>query len=121
MLIDPFFSLQNFFPVFLSAGLFFIGMAGVLIRKNILVILMSLELMLNAVNLNLLAFSKLYGLEDGPLFIFFIICVAAAEAGVGLALAVRVYNKFKSTNVSVLNLLKRKIKTLWFWLLFYPL
>ena len=106
MLVDSFGSLESFFPVFLSAALFSIGMAGVLIRKNLLVILMSLELMLNAVNLNLLAFSKMYGLKDGPVFIFFIICVAAAEAGVGLALAVRVYNKFKNVDVSTLNLLK---------------
>ena len=69
--------------MFLAAALFFIGMAGVLMRKNILVILMSLELMLNAVNLNLLAFGKMYGLEDTPVLIFFIICIAAAEAGVG--------------------------------------
>ena len=106
MLIDPFLSLHSFFPIFLSAALFFIGMTGVLMRKNLLVILMSLELMLNAVNLNLLAFSKMYGFEDGPVLIFFIICVAAAEAGVGLALAVRAYNKFKNLDVSSLNLLK---------------
>lgn len=106
MLINPLLSLQAFFPVFLAAALFFIGMTGVLMRKNILVILMSLELMLNAVNLNLLAFGKMYGLEDAPVLIFFIICVAAAEAGVGLALAVRVYRKFKDINVSSLNLLK---------------
>ena len=106
MLIDPISSLQTFFPLFLAAGLFFIGLTGVLMRKNILVILMSLELMLNAVNLNLLAFAKMYGLEEAPVFIFFVICVAAAEAGVGLALAVRVYKKFKTINISSLNLLK---------------
>ena len=106
MLIDPLSSLHSFFPVFLASALFFIGMAGVLIRKNILVILMSLELMLNAVNLNLLALSKIYGFEEAPPLIFFIICISAAEASVGLALAVRVYNKFKSTDVSSLTLLK---------------
>ena len=106
MLIEPLSSFHSFFPVFLASALFFIGMAGVLMRKNILVILMSLELMLNAVNLNLLALSKIYGFEDGPPLIFFIICVAAAEAGVGLALAVRVYNKFKSIDVSSLTSLK---------------
>ncbi len=106
MLIDPLSALHSFFPVFLAAALFFIGMAGVLIRKNILVILMSLELMLNAVNLNLLAFSKIYGWEEGSVLIFFIICIAAAEAGVGLALAVRVYNKLKKIDVSSLTLLK---------------
>lgn len=106
MLIDLFSSLQDFFPLFVASALFFIGMAGVLIRRNILVILMSLELMLNAVNLNLLAFSKLYGLEEAPLLIFFIICVAAAEAGVGLALAIRIYKTFKNISVSSLKLLK---------------
>ena len=106
MLFDPFLSLHNFFPIFLASALFFIGLAGLLMRKNILVILMSLELMLNAVNLNLLAFSKMSGWEDGPVIIFFIICIAAAEAGVGLALAVRIYKKFKKISVSSLTLLK---------------
>lgn len=106
MLFDSLASIETFFPVFLSAGLFCIGLAGVLIRKNILVVLMSLELMLNAVNLNLLAFSKLYDLKEGPVFIFLIICVAAGEAGIGLALAVRVYNKFKNINISDLKTLK---------------
>ncbi len=106
MLFDPLSSLQPFSPIFLAGALFFIGLTGVLTRRNILVILMSLELMLNAVNLNLLAFSKIYGLESAPALIFFIICVAGAEAGVGLALAVRVYKKFKSIDVSSLRLLK---------------
>lgn len=106
MLIDPLSSLQTFLPVFVAGGLFFIGLAGVLIRKNILIILMSLELMLNAVNLNLLAFSKIYGYEEGPVFIFFIVCLAAGEAGVGLALAVKVYRKFKTADISSLRLLR---------------
>lgn len=106
MLLDSFSSFHSFFPIFLSSALFFIGLAGVLVRKNLLVILMSLELMLNSVNLNFLAFAKIYGFEQAPVYIFFIICLAAAEAGVGLALAVRVYNKFKSLNVGKLNMLK---------------
>ena len=106
MLLEPFISLQSFFPVFLSCGLFFIGMTGVLVRKNLLIILMSLELMLGAVNLNFLSFAKIYGFESAPVYIFFIICVAAAEAGVGLALAVRVYKKLKTVNVESLKLLK---------------
>ncbi|MCY4320901.1 MAG: NADH-quinone oxidoreductase subunit NuoK [Bdellovibrionaceae bacterium] len=106
MLFDPVSSLQNFFPVFLSAGLFFIGLTGLLIRKNLLVILMSLELMLVAVNLNFLSFANIYGFESAPVYIFFIICIAAAEAGVGLALTVRVYKKFKTVNIENLNLLK---------------
>ena len=106
MLISGFSSIEIFSAVFLSAGLFCIGLMGVLIRKNLLVVLMSLELMLNAVNLNLLAFSKIYNLSDGPVFIFLIICVAAGEAGVGLALAVRVYKKLKNINISSLKGLK---------------
>ena len=106
MFFEPLNALQNHFPIFLSAILFFIGLAGVLIRSNILVILMSLELMLNAVNLNLIAFSKINQLEEGGIFVFFIICIAAAEAGVGLALAVRIYNKFKIVSVDGLKNLK---------------
>ena len=98
--------LEAFFPLFLSAGLFFIGLTGLLIRKNILIILMSLELMLNSVNLNLVAFSNLYQLKEGPLLVFFIMSIAAAEAGVGLALAVRIYHKFKHLQVDNLNQLK---------------
>ena len=95
-----------FFPFFLSALLFFIGMVGVLMRRNVLVILMSLELMLNAVNLNILSFSSVYGLKEGPVLVFFIMCVAAAEVGVGLALAVRVYKIFKGINVDSLKQLR---------------
>lgn len=102
------FSLETnlFLPLFVSAALFFIGLTGVLIRKNLLFILMSLELMLNAVNLNLVTFSRIYGWEDGPLLVFFIMTLAAAEAGVGLALAVRVYRVFKEVDVTKLNQLK---------------
>ena len=109
MLLDSLFSLSGVFPIFLSSALFFIGMTGVLLRKNLLIILMSLELMLSAVNLNFLAFAKLYGYQEAPIYIFFIICIAAAEAGVGLALSVRIYNKFKTLDVSSLNLLKDNI------------
>ena len=100
------FEVNLFLPLFISAALFFIGMAGVLIRKNLLFILMSLELMLNAVNLNLVTFSRLYGWEDGPLVVFFIMTLAAAEAGVGLALAVRVYKIFKKVDVTEISHLK---------------
>ena len=100
------FEINLFLPLFVAAALFFIGMAGVLIRKNLLFILMSLELMLNAVTLNLMSFSRIYGWEDGPLLVFFIMTLAAAEAGVGLALAVRVYTIFKKINVAELNQMK---------------
>ena len=100
------FETNLFLPLFVSAALFFIGLAGVLIRKNLLFILMSLELMLNAVNLNLITFSRIYGWEDGPLLVFFIMTLAATEAGVGLALAVRVYKVFKETDVTKLSQLR---------------
>ena len=106
MFLEPLESLHSFFPVFVSSALFFIGMAGVLLRKNLLVLLMSLELMLNAVNLNLLAFAKIYGFQSAPIYIFFIICIAAAEAGVGLALATHVYKRFKTVDLDHLDRLK---------------
>ena len=95
-----------FLPLFISALLFFIGLFGVLTRKNILIVLMSLELMLQAVNINFVAFSKAYGFVDGPPYIFFIMTLAAAEAGVGLALAVRAYKLFKSIRIDEFNRLK---------------
>lgn len=93
-------------PFFVSGALFFVGLTGVLIRKNILVILMSLELMLNAVNLNFISFASVYGLEESAVFVFFIMSVAAAEAGVGLALAWRIYKVFKEVSVDSLNQMK---------------
>ncbi|MCY4512731.1 MAG: NADH-quinone oxidoreductase subunit NuoK, partial [Bdellovibrionales bacterium] len=77
------FSENLFLPVFLSGLIFFIGLFGVLVRRNVLVILMSLELMLNGVNLNILSFARIYGWEEGPVLVFFIMTLAAAAAGVG--------------------------------------
>ena len=94
-----------FLPVFLSGLIFFIGLFGVLVRRNVLVILMSLELMLNGVNLNILSFARIYGWEEGPVLVFFIMTLAAAAAGVGLALAVRVYRIFKEVEVTSFNTL----------------
>lgn len=99
------FSENLFLPVFLSGLIFFIGLFGVLVRRNVLVILMSLELMLNGVNLNILSFARIYGWEEGPVLVFFIMTLAAAAAGVGLALAVRVYRIFQSVEVTSLNTL----------------
>ena len=100
------FSENLFLPVFLSGMIFFIGLFGVLVRRNILVILMSLELMLNGVNLNILSFARIYGWEEGPVLVFFIMTLAAAAAGVGLALAVRVYRVFKAVEVTSFNSLR---------------
>ena len=100
------FSENLFLPVFLSGMIFFIGLFGVLVRRNVLVILMSLELMLNGVNLNILSFARIYGWEEGPVLVFFIMTLAAAAAGVGLALAVRVYRIFKAVEVTSFNTLR---------------
>lgn len=92
----------------LVAGLLFaIGLLGVLLRKNTLVIYMSLELMLNAVNLALIAFSRYNGTMDGNLFVFFIITVAAAEVAVGLAIIVALFRRRQSVMVDNLNALSR--------------
>jgi len=79
---------------------------GVLMRRNAIIILMCVELMLNAVNLLMVAFSTYLGNADGQLFVFFIMVVAAAEAAVGLAILVMVYRNTKSTDISFLDKLK---------------
>lgn len=88
--------------LFVSGLLFIIGFFGVLFRRNTLVMLMSLELMLNAVNLALVAFSRYHNSMDGNLFVFFIIAVAAAEVAVGLAILVALYRKRQSVMVDEL-------------------
>ncbi len=90
-----------------SGLLFAIGFLGVLLRKNTLVIYMSLELMLNAVNLALVAFSRFNNTMDGNLFVFFIITVAAAEVAVGLAIIVALYRRRETVMVDQLNALSR--------------
>ena len=90
-----------------SGMLFSIGVLGVILRKNTLVIYMSLELMLNAVNLALVAFSRYNGTMDGNLFVFFIITVAAAEVAVGLAIVVALYRRRQTVMVDQLNSLSR--------------
>ncbi len=83
----------------LSAVLFVLGMLGVLLRRNAIVILMSIELMLNAVNVSFIAFSRYAGNIDGQVMVFFVMTIAAAEAAVGLALAVTIFKKFKEVNI----------------------
>ncbi|MFP4165701.1 MAG: NADH-quinone oxidoreductase subunit NuoK [Opitutales bacterium] len=92
----------------LVAGLLFsIGFLGVLVRKNTLVIYMSLELMLNAVNLALVAFSRYNGSMDGAVFVFFIITVAAAEVAVGLAIIVALFRRRQTVMVDQINAMSR--------------
>lgn len=90
----------------LSAVLFCIGMIGVLIRKNAIVIFMCVELMLNAVNLSLISFSSFYGNLQGQILVFFTLAVAAAEAVVGLAIIIAIFRNKLSVDISNINLMK---------------
>lgn len=90
----------------LSAVLFGFGVLGVLLRRNLLVIYMSIELMLNAANLAFVAFGRLHGVLDGQLFVFFSMVVAAAEVAVGLGIVVAVYKQLHSVDVDQVNLFK---------------
>lgn len=97
-------TLGNYLVV--SAILFAIGTVGVLTRKNAIVVFMCIELMLNAVNLTFIAFSKHLGNLDGQIFVFFIMTVAAAEAAVGLALFIAFFNNRESIDIDDVNMLK---------------
>ncbi len=101
----------------LAASLFCIGVVGVLTRRNAIIVFMCVELMLNAVNLLLVAFSKMHGSavtpatistagSDAQLFVFFIMVVAAAEVSIGLAIIVMMYRNVHSTDINFLNRLK---------------
>ena len=96
--------LMNF--LLLSSLLFCIGVYGVLARKNSVLVLMSIELILNAVNINLVAFGVITGTISGHVFALFIIAVAAAEVGVGLALVILIYRNRRSIDLNQLNLMK---------------
>ena len=90
----------------LGAVLFCIGVYGVIARKNAVMVLMSIELILNSVNINLLAFSALHNNLDGNVFALYIIAVAAAEVGVGLAMVLLVYRNRKSISLDELSDMK---------------
>jgi NADH-quinone oxidoreductase subunit K len=92
--------------ILLSIIIFSIGVIGVLIRRNAIVIFMSVELMLNAVNLLLTAFSVHHNDPSGQVFVFFIMALAAAEVAIGLAIIVMIYRNTNSTDVNILNKLK---------------
>jgi NADH-quinone oxidoreductase subunit K len=89
----------------LSAVLFVIGVVGVLIRRNAIIIFMCVELMLNAVNLTFIAFSRAYG-ASGQVFVVFVMTVAAAEAAVGLAIIIAIFRHRQSVNLQNINLMK---------------
>ena len=90
----------------LAAILFTIGAGGVLVRRNTLVVLMCVEMMMNAVNLTFVAFSRQLGSLTGQVFVFMIMTVAAVEAAVGLAILVELYRHTKSVNIDDFNSLK---------------
>ena len=92
--------------IILSAILFTIGVLGVLIRRNALIIFMSIELMLNAANLAMVAFGSLFQSFSGQIFVFFVIAVAAAEVAVGLALIVEIFKSKRSIDVDQMNSMK---------------
>jgi NADH-quinone oxidoreductase subunit K len=91
--------------LFFSAVLFTIGVVGVLTRRNAIIIFMCVELMLNAVNLTFIAFSRVYG-AAGQVFVFFVMTVAAAEAAVGLAIIIALFRHRRSVDLQRMNLLR---------------
>lgn len=90
----------------LSATLFSIGVLGVLIRRNAIVVFMCIEIMLNAVNISLIAFDRYLNQHDGQIFSFMVICVAAAEVSVGLAIVIALFRNKPTVNLDELNLMK---------------
>ena len=92
--------------IYLSVALFCIGVLGVLFRRNAIIIFMCVELMLNAVNLLMVAFSRYFGDTSGQVFVFFVMVIAAAEVAVGLAILMMIFRNTKSTDIDTLNRLK---------------
>ncbi len=92
--------------LYLASVLFVIGMLGVLVRREAIIIFMCIELMLNAVNLTFVAFSRIHGALHGQIFVLFALAVAAAEVVVGLAIIVAIFRRQQTTDVDRINLLK---------------
>jgi NADH-quinone oxidoreductase subunit K len=90
----------------LSAFMFITGVAGVLTRRNAIVVFMSIELMLNSANLSMVAFSSFLGHSAGQLFVFFVMTVAAAEAAIGLAIIIAMFRNKLTLNIDEINILK---------------
>lgn len=90
----------------LSAFMFIVGVMGVLIRRNAIVVFMSIELMLNSANLTLVTFSSFLGNPIGQIFVFFVMTVAAAEAAVGLAIIIAVFRNKMTVNIDEINIFK---------------
>ncbi len=92
--------------LFTSAILFCIGVIGVLVRRNAIIIFMCIELMLNAINLTFVAFSSYLGNINGQIFVFIVMTVAAAEAAIGLAIVIALFRNKESINIDEINILK---------------
>ena len=90
----------------LSALLFIIGVVGVLVRRNAIIVFMSIELMLNSVNLTLVAYSAFLGNPTGQVLVFFVMAVAAAEAAVGLGIIIALFRNKQTVNIDEINILK---------------
>ncbi len=92
--------------LFLSATLFVIGVVGVLVKRNAIVVFMSIEIMLNAVNISLVGFDRYMNLHDGQVFSFMVMCVAAAEVSVGLAIIISLFRNKPTINLDEFNIMK---------------
>jgi len=90
----------------LSAFMFCVGVLGVLVRRNAIIVFMSIELMLNSVNLSLIAFSSFLGDPTGQMLVFFVMTVAATEAAVGLAIIIALFRNKQTVNIDEINILK---------------
>lgn len=99
-------SIPLYYYIILSTALFCIGALGVMTRRNAIIMFMCIELMLNAVNLLMVAFSRYLGDSNGQVFVFFIMAVAAAEVAVGLAILIMIYRNANTSDTEVLNELK---------------
>ncbi len=100
------FSDQLYLYLAVSAAMFVIGTVGVLTRKNAIIVFMCIELMLNAVNLSLVTFSRMHNDPAGTMLVFFVMCVAAAEAVVGLAIIIALFRNKENIDISQINLFK---------------
>ena len=94
------------FYLLLSAFMFCVGVLGVLIRRDAIIVFMSIELMLNSVNLSLIAFSSYLGDPTGQMLVFFVMTVAAAEAAIGLAIIISLFRNKQTVNIDEINILK---------------
>jgi NADH-quinone oxidoreductase subunit K len=98
--------IQIEYYLILSAALFTTGVVGVLIRRNAIIVFMSIELMLNSANLTLVTFSSYLGNSIGQLFVFFVMAVAAAEAAIGLAIIIALFRNKLTVNIDEINIFK---------------